>query len=81
MAKYTVFGGKGFIGSHIVKKLEDAGYDAWVPARDDDSIYTQDLGVVIYCAGNGDCANTPFNVEKQISPYLRNLLRKLIFKN
>ncbi|MGK7286602.1 NAD-dependent epimerase/dehydratase family protein [Buttiauxella agrestis] len=80
MAKYTVFGGNGFIGSHIVKKLEDAGYDAWVPARDDDSIYTQDLGVVIYCAGNGDCANTPFNVVEANITLFAKLVEKANFQ-
>jgi nucleoside-diphosphate-sugar epimerase len=80
MAHYTVFGGKGFIGSHIVKNLEDAGYDVWVPARDDASVFKEDLGLVIYCAGNGDCTNTPFNVVEANITFLTKIVEKSNFQ-
>lgn len=80
MAHYTVIGGKGFIGSHIVKKLEDTGKDVWIPSRNDDSIYTKDLGIVIYCAGNGDCAKTPFNVVEANITLLAKVVEKANFE-
>ncbi len=62
MSKYTVFGGRGFIGSTIVEQLKLNGHDVYIPERDDNSIFTEDLGTVIYCAGQGDCKNSPFGV-------------------
>lgn len=62
MKRYTVFGGRGFIGSEIVGMLEAAGQDVWVPARDDASVFDTDLGIVIYSAGQGDCKNAPLGV-------------------
>lgn len=46
MKRYTVFGGRGFIGSEIVSMLEAAGQDVWVPPRDDESVFDTDLGIV-----------------------------------
>lgn len=80
MASYTVFGGRGFIGSHIVKKLEEEGNDVWVPSRKDDSIYSENLGIVIYCVGNGDCANTPFNVVEANVILLSKIIEKASFQ-
>ena len=55
MSLYTVFGGRGFIGSEIVKQLNELGHNVFVPERGDESIYHKDLGTIIYCAGHGDC--------------------------
>ena len=62
MSKYTVFGGRGFIGSTIVEQLKLNGHDVYIPVREDNSIFDEDLGIVIYCAGQGDCKNSPFGV-------------------
>ncbi len=32
------------------------------PTREDSRIYEEDLGVIIYSAGYGDCQKDPFNV-------------------
>lgn len=79
MSLYTVFGGRGFIGSEICSQLEQKGYSIWVPERDDDSIFDVDLGTVIYCAGNGDCKNSPFSVFEANSNLLAQLLEKAKF--
>ncbi|MFA0005419.1 NAD-dependent epimerase/dehydratase family protein [Vibrio splendidus] len=62
MSLFTVFGGKGFIGSSVVLKLRSYGYDVYVPEKKDEGIFNRNLGTVIYCAGHGDCKNNPFKV-------------------
>lgn len=79
MGKYTVFGGRGFIGNEIVVQLQQQHHDVWVPERDDESIFEKELGTIIYCAGNGDCQNTPFNVFHANSVLLANILQHSTF--
>lgn len=78
MALYTVFGGRGFIGSEIVKQLNSSGHDVFVPKRNDKRIFNQDLGCVIYCAGYGDCTK-PFDVLEASVSLLANILKKSQF--
>ncbi|ELE9244103.1 SDR family oxidoreductase [Enterobacter kobei] len=75
MAQYTVIGGRGFIGNEIVNQLKKLKHDVWVPQRDEQSLFTKDLGIVIYCAGNGDCQNTPFNVFQANCALLSDILQ------
>lgn len=79
MKCYTVFGGRGFIGREIVSMLEETGNKVWVPQRDDLSIFDIDLGTVIYCAGQGDCKNSPFSVFSANSRLLADLLESAMF--
>ncbi|PSU68066.1 dTDP-glucose 4,6-dehydratase [Photobacterium phosphoreum] len=79
MSKFTVFGGRGFIGSEFVKELKTQGHDVFVPEKDDISIYDIDLGTVIYCAGYGDCQKDPFNVLTANVILLSTLLQKAKF--
>lgn len=76
MKCYTVFGGRGFIGSEIVGMLEAAGQDVWVPPRDDGSVFDTDLGTVIYSAGQGDCKNAPLGVFDANCRLLADLLAR-----
>jgi len=76
MKRYTVFGGRGFIGSEIVSMLEAAGQDVWVPPRDDESVFDTDLGIVIYSAGQGDCKNAPLGVFDANCRLLADLLAR-----
>jgi nucleoside-diphosphate-sugar epimerase len=46
----TVLGASGFIGSHLVKKLRDSGWDVFAPAREAE-LSGKNLGPVIYCIG------------------------------
>ena len=74
MAQYTVFGGRGFIGSEIVKKLKLLEHDVTLIQRDDKNISKKNLGIVIYCSGCGDCENTPFDVLNANTSQLAYLL-------
>ncbi|MBV7598797.1 SDR family oxidoreductase [Aeromonas encheleia] len=76
MKCYTVFGGRGFIGSEIVGMLEASGQDVWVPPRDDENIFETDLGIVIYSAGQGDCKNSPLGVFDANCRLLADLLER-----
>src|SRR5471030_2728882 len=77
--KYTVIGGNGFIGGEIVTLLKEKGEDVHVPVRNCESLYTQDLGIVIFAAGNGDCAQKPFEVFNSNTRLLADLLERAEF--
>ena len=60
------------------------GYEVFVPRKNDSGLYDGDLGVVIYCAGYGDCAGNPRKViESNISSLIqiieRSSFRRLIY--
>jgi nucleoside-diphosphate-sugar epimerase len=80
MALYTVFGGRGFIGSEIVIQLQAKGHTTFIPARDDTSLFERELGIVLYCAGNGDCKNTPFSVLEANVSLLAQILQHANFE-
>lgn len=77
MTGYTVIGGSGFVGSHVVEQLRSAGSDPWCPGRDEPAMWQKDLGRVIYCAGlTGDFRARPFaTVEAHVSLLVRLLER------
>ena len=57
----TVLGASGFIGSHLVKRLEELGIPFDAPRRDD-TISTGNAGDVIYCIGlTSDFRSRPFD--------------------
>ncbi len=80
MSLYTVFGGKGFIGSEFVHQLKKKGHSVSLPERGDESIFDKHLGTVIYCAGYGDCQKNPFNVLNANTLLLSELLQKSTFE-
>jgi nucleoside-diphosphate-sugar epimerase len=49
--RFTIFGGRGFIGSHLVRYLTAHGNECIAPERGDHAIVTQDLGHVIWAIG------------------------------
>lgn len=80
MSRYTVFGGRGFIGSEFVKELSQLGHEVYVPERSDTDIYEHDLGIVIYSAGYGDCNKDPYNVLEANVVLLGSLLKRAKFQ-
>lgn len=79
MAKYTVVGGQGFIGAEVVKQLEEQSHNVFIPKKNDSRLFTDDLGVLIYCAGHGDCNNNPFKVFHSNSVLLSEILENAAF--
>jgi nucleoside-diphosphate-sugar epimerase len=51
VAKFTVFGSSGFVGSHLVRHLQAQGHDVSAPARGSELQGGQAAGHVIYCIG------------------------------
>lgn len=80
MSLYTVFGGKGFIGSEFVKQLIELKHEIFIPERNDQSIYNKDLGIIIYAAGYGNCKTDPYNVLEANTILLNSLLKKASFE-
>lgn len=71
----TVLGGRGFIGSHLVRFLQAEGHTCFVPDKEDNSIFTSPLGHVIYAIGlTADFRSRPLaTVDAHVC-----LLRRLI---
>lgn len=51
MNQFTVLGASGFVGSHIVRKLNSLGIDCYAPKKGDPEIFEKNLGKVFYCVG------------------------------
>lgn len=51
MARFSIFGASGFIGSHLTANLKRAGHDVTPISRDDLPSAGQSLGYAIYCIG------------------------------
>ncbi|QBH97931.1 NAD(P)-dependent oxidoreductase [Limnobaculum zhutongyuii] len=82
MSHFTIVGSSGFIGSEIKRRLINTNVMVWTPARDELSeVFSRDLGTVIYCAGYGDCSNSPFDVLNANTTFLAEILEKASFKH
>ena len=61
MTKYTILGSNGFIGSHLVRKIQENAFVCNCPERDD-KLPKKDLGHIIYCIGvTADFRRRPFD--------------------
>ncbi|GDX04567.1 NAD(P)-dependent oxidoreductase [Buttiauxella sp. A111] len=60
--KYTIVGATGFIGSHMLSFMKSMNVEIFCPEKNYDYNQNEDLGVVFYCAGYGDCKNDVNNV-------------------
>jgi nucleoside-diphosphate-sugar epimerase len=77
---YTIFGGCGFIGGNIVKKLKEKNVEFFIPSKNDKSIFSENLGKVIYCAGlSSDFRERPFDTVEAHVSYLSEVLRYTYF--
>lgn len=80
--KFTVLGASGFIGSHLVGSLEAAGHRVAAPARGDASVYSDDLGHVIYCIGlTADFRSRPFDTAEAHVCLLAEVLGRARFES
>ena len=79
--KFTIFGGRGFIGSAIARYLRGAGYEVCLPSRTDLIKNSKtNLGHVIYCIGlTGDFRAKPFETVDAHVCTLTNLLQSSDF--
>jgi nucleoside-diphosphate-sugar epimerase len=76
VARYTVIGASGFIGARLVEALRAEGAEVFVPTRDDDRLYTDDLGRVFYCAGlTADYLARPFDTVEAHVALIARLLK------
>ena len=78
--KYTVIGGSGFIGSAMCNYLKNNNKNVFIPERDYHFSAGEDLGIVFYCAGYGDCINNYDNVIDANVLLLRKILNNVKFK-
>jgi nucleoside-diphosphate-sugar epimerase len=61
VTRWTVLGGRGFVGSRLVDHLRVKGAEVWVPAREDPALWDRDLGHVVYGIGlTGNFRQRPF---------------------
>ncbi|CAM2935150.1 NAD-dependent epimerase/dehydratase family protein [Paenibacillus sediminis] len=78
----TVIGAKGFIGRHLVSSLELLGHELYTPEKNDNAIFDQPLGHVIYCAGvTSDFRSRPFDTIRAHVSLLADLLERAQFES
>ena len=77
---FTVFGGHGFIGSHLSSYLRNRGHECLVPARDEILRANYPLGHVVYCIGvTADFRRRPFDTVEAHVGLFSELLRRAEF--
>lgn len=73
--RITVLGAGGFIGSHLVRHLQQAGCEPFAPGRGDARVFTEDLGHVVYAIGlTADFRTRPLDTVEAHVCLLRRLL-------
>jgi nucleoside-diphosphate-sugar epimerase len=78
---FTVLGASGFIGSHLVRWLENQSKPFNAPAREDD-VTNRPLGHVIYCIGlTADFRLRPFDTVRAHVSRLLEILEKAEFES
>ncbi len=75
--QFTVLGGAGFVGSHLVAHLRAQGHRCEVPARGDATVFTRPLGHVVYAIGlTSDFRTRPLDTVEAHVCVLRELLAR-----
>lgn len=78
--RFTIFGGRGFVGNALNKYLISKGYEVLVPERDCLNFEGQELGHVIYAIGlTADFRSRPFETIDAHVCLLARLLRNTSF--
>ncbi|WP_176633050.1 NAD-dependent epimerase/dehydratase family protein [Desulfolutivibrio sulfoxidireducens] len=82
MKHATVFGARGFIGSHLVRRLRLEGVPTETPARDDLGQDGRPLGHVFYCLGlTSDYMRRPLETIEAHVCLLREILQRGNFES
>lgn len=76
---YSIIGSSGFIGSNIASFLENRGYKVLRIGRELSKVPVKSLGIIIYCAGYGNCQQDPINVVDANVVYLSNILKNYFY--
>lgn len=80
--KFTILGARGFIGSHLVRHLQQDGHECLAPDRNDPTIFGGNLGHLIYCAGlTADFLVRPFDTARAHVCHLADVLEKVRFES
>lgn len=80
--KYTVLGATGVIGRHVVNYLRSRGEDVFAPSREDRSIFTRQLGNVIYAIGiTSDFRTRPIDTAQAHICLLAEILHRANFES
>jgi nucleoside-diphosphate-sugar epimerase len=78
----TVLGGRGFVGSHLVRHLRSQGQACFVPERDDDTLFSRPLGRIIYAIGlTADFRSRPLETVEAHVCLLKRLLETADFES
>jgi nucleoside-diphosphate-sugar epimerase len=75
LARFTVLGGAGFVGSRLAAHLRALGHACDVPARGDANVFSRPLGHVVYAIGlTSDFRTRPLDTVEAHVCVLRQLL-------
>jgi nucleoside-diphosphate-sugar epimerase len=79
---FSVFGASGSIGSCLVTSLRQTGIDTYEADPDEETVYTRDLGNVVYCIGlTAGFRSRPFKTVDAHVGVLRSLLERATFSS
>lgn len=82
MTRWTVLGGRGFVGSRLVDHLRAQGAEVWVPSREDPALWEGDLGHVVYGIGlTGDFRQRPYETMESHAGVLSRVLQCARFES
>lgn len=80
MARATILGAAGFVGSRLRRRLQAEGLAPFCPGKDDRTVFEQDLGVVYDCAGlTADYAARPFDTVEAHATLVSRLAERARF--
>lgn len=82
MSRFTVLGGRGYIGSRLAEYLRARGHVCATPEREDPLIFSQALGHVVYAAGlTADFRQRPFETVEAHAGFLSRVLAEARFES
>ena len=81
-ADFTVLGGRGYVGSHLIRYLQANGASCDVPERDDRSFLARRHNHIVYCIGlTADYQSRPFDTVEAHTSLFSEVLRQGQFES